>query len=34
MGKVNWHSKGKIWENTNILKLHVFKIIWMKQKSM
>ena len=34
MGKVNWHSKGKIWENTNISKLHAFKIIWMKQKSM
>ena len=34
MGKVNSHSKGKIWENTNISKLRVSQIFCMKQKSM
>ena len=34
MGKVNPHSKRKIWENTNILKLRVFNFFLMKQKFM
>ena len=34
MGKVNSHSKEKIWENTNILKLSVSEIFPMIQKSM
>ena len=34
MGKVNSHSKGKIWENTNISKLKVCGIFCLKQKSM
>ena len=34
MGKVNSHSKGKIWENTNISKLRVSGIFCLKQKSM
>ena len=31
MGKVNFHSKGKVWENTNIQKLSVFCIFYVKQ---
>ena len=34
MGKVNSHSKGKIWENTNISKLSVSEIFRLMQKSM
>ena len=34
MGKVNSHSKGKTWENTNMSKLRAFKIFLMKQKFM
>ena len=34
MGKVNSHSKEKIWENTNISKLSVSEIFPMIQKSM
>ena len=34
MGKVNSHSKEKIWENTNISKLRVSGIFCLKQKSM
>ena len=34
MGKVNSHSKEKIWENTNISKLSVSEIFRLKQKSM
>ena len=34
MGKVNSHSKGKIWENTNISKWRISGIIYLKQKSM
>ena len=34
MRKVNSHSKGKIWENTNISKLRVSGIFCLKQKSM
>ena len=34
MGKVNSHSKGKIWENKNISKLSVSKIFRLMQKSM
>ena len=33
MVKVNSHSEGKIWENTNILKQWVSQIFWEKQKS-
>ena len=32
-GKVSSHSKGKIWENTNIAKQCVSQIFWEKQKS-
>ena len=34
MGKVNSHSKGKIWENTNISKLSFPEIFRLVQKSM
>ena len=34
MGKVNSHSKEKIWENTNISKLSVSEIFRLKQKTM
>ena len=34
MGKVNSHSKEKIWENTNISKLSVSEIFRLMQKSM
>ena len=34
MGKVNSHSKGKIWENTNISKFRVSGTFCLKQKSM
>ena len=34
MEKVNSHSKGKIWENTNIPKLRVSGIFYLKQKPM
>ena len=34
MAKVNSHSEGKIWENTNISKLRVSGIFCLKQKSM
>ena len=34
MGKVNSHSKEKIWENTNISKLRVSEIFRLMQKSM
>ena len=34
MGKVNSHSKGKIWENTNISKLSFPEIFRLMQKSM
>ena len=33
MGKVNCHSKGKIWEDINISKLRVSGIFCLKQKS-
>ena len=33
MGKVNCHSKGKIWENINISKLRVSGIFCFKQNS-
>ena len=34
MGKVNYHSKEKLWENTNISKLSVSEIFRLKQKPM
>ena len=34
MRKVNSYSKEKIWENTNISKLRVSEIFYLKQKSM
>ena len=34
MRKVNSHSKGKIWENTNISKFRVSGTFCLKQKSM
>ena len=33
MGKMNFHSKGKVWENTSISNLFFFLIFYMKQKS-
>ena len=33
MGKMNSHSKGKVWENTSISNLVFFLIFYMKQKS-
>ena len=32
MGKVNSHNTVKVWEKTNIQKLWVSQIFWMKQK--
>ena len=34
IGKMNCHSKGKFWENTNVPKISLFYIFRMKQKSM
>ena len=33
MGKVDFHSTEKVWENTNIPKLWVSQIFWVTQKS-
>ena len=33
VGKVDFHSTRKVWENTNIPKLWVFQIFWVIQKS-
>ena len=33
MGNVDFHSTGKVWKKTNIPKLWVSQIFWVKQKS-
>ena len=32
MGKVDFHSMGKVWENKNIPELSVSQIFWVKLK--
>ena len=33
MGKVDFHNTGKVRQKTNIPKLRVYQIFWVKQKS-